>query len=388
MHQPAARLTVVVGGGIAGSSIALALADRGAPVVLVTRDPVDSASALSFGSISALGEQPPAYHRLACAGMAAWHRWARRLEGHAPVGFRRGGTLQWASTPAQGRLLAEQLDQARRAGYPVRPISRDELARLLPAARIGPVSAACHAEADAQVDVSAVLAAAHAALRAAGGRILLGAEGHVRVDDDGVLVEAGDERLRPAMVVLAAGAESAALAGVLGLDLPTAPSPGLLVRTAPVAPIAGGVVRMPGGPGPDVFLRQFASGAVLLGEGWREQVARDPTILHAKALLAQAARFFPALAGVEIERMTLGWRAMPLDHVPIVGPVAGLPSLYMAVPRGGVTIAPVLGELVAAEVLDGTVDELLVPLRPDRFAERAVEVMLDVETILGTGPTN
>jgi hypothetical protein len=27
----------------------------------------------------------------------------------------------------------------------------------------------------------------------------------------------------------------------------------------------------------------------------------------------------------------------------------------------------------------GTVDELLVPLRPDRFAERAVEVMLDME---------
>ncbi len=386
MPVPAPGPTAVIGAGIVGSSIALALADRGAPVVLIGRDPAGSASALSFGSVSALGEQPAAYYRLACAGMSAWRGWARRLDGRARVGFRRGGTLQWAATPAQGRLLDEQHDRARQAGYPLRRISRVELSRLLPAARIGPLAAAVHAEADAQVDVAAALSAARAALVAAGGRVLLGTEAQVRVDGGGVLVEAAGERLRPAVVVLAAGAESAALAAPLGLEVPTAPSPGLLVRTAPVAPVAGGVVRLPAGPGPEVYLRQLAGGAVLLGEGWREQVAHDPTMSHGVALVAQAARFFPALAGARIDRMTLGWRAMPADRVPIVGPVAGLPWLYLAVSRGGVTIAPVLGELAAAELLEGTVDELLLPLRPDRFADRAVEVMLDVEAAVHAPP--
>ena len=49
--------------------------------------------------------------------------------------------------------------------------------------------------------------------------------------------------------------------------------------------------------------------------------------------------------------------------------------------HSGVTLAPVLGRLVAREVADDTADGLLAPFRPGRFAERATRVMLEVESV-------
>jgi glycine/D-amino acid oxidase-like deaminating enzyme len=72
---------------------------------------------------------------------------------------------------------------------------------------------------------------------------------------------------------------------------------------------------------------------------------------------------------------------MPADRLPIVGPLPWLDPLYLAVSHSRVSVAPVLGRLVAKEVADGTADSLLAPFRPGRFAERATRVMLEVESV-------
>ena len=41
------------------------------------------------------------------------------------------------------------------------------------------------------------------------------------------------------------------------------------------------------------------------------------------------------------------------DRLPIVGPLPWLEGLYLAVSHSGVTLAPVLGRLIAAEVATG-----------------------------------
>jgi glycine/D-amino acid oxidase-like deaminating enzyme len=74
------------------------------------------------------------------------------------------------------------------------------------------------------------------------------------------------------------------------------------------------------------------------------------------------------------------------DRLPIVGPLPWLDSLYLAVGHGGVTLAPVLGRLVAREVTDQVPDRLLAPFRPGRFAERATQVMLQVESVFREPP--
>src|SRR6266536_1212600 len=107
---------VVVGGGIIGSAIAMHLAERGLRPLLVDVDEDragEAASARSFASLSAFGNDPVAYYELGCAALASWPQWAERL---GEVGYRRGGELRWAADPQQGRELAEQVERARSRG--------------------------------------------------------------------------------------------------------------------------------------------------------------------------------------------------------------------------------------------------------------------------------
>src|SRR6266511_1323228 len=300
---------VVVGGGIIGSAIAMHLAERGLRPLLVDEDRAgEAASARSFASLSAFGNDPVAYYELACAALASWSRWAKRL---GEVGYRRGGELRCAADPQQGRELAEQVERARSRGYPIVPVDETDLRQLLPAAE----------------------------------------------------------------------AESVAVARAVGLDVATLASPGLLVQTEPLPAFTDKVVYLPGGPGPQVHLRQRPDGSVLLGERSQEMVTHDPSERHARALLNQAARFLPVLHGARIARTLLAWRSMLADRLPIVGRVPGLDSLYLAVTHCGVMLAPALGRLVADEIATGEPQWLLTQFRPGRFNERATRVVLDVEEL-------
>jgi glycine/D-amino acid oxidase-like deaminating enzyme len=209
---------VVVGAGIVGCSIAVHLLDRGVRPVLIDADrPGQGASAESFASISAFGKDPAAYFQLAVAGVSGWSRFAGRLGGG--VGLRRAGEVRVAGDPAEGRALARQVADARGRGYPVRPVGGAELRRLLPEARLGPVAAASFA--------------CRAELERAGARLLLGRPARVRLDDDGVLVEVGDERLRPRTTVLAAGAEAVQVGRLVAREVADDIADGLLAPFRP-----------------------------------------------------------------------------------------------------------------------------------------------------------
>jgi glycine/D-amino acid oxidase-like deaminating enzyme len=370
---------VVVGAGILGCSIAVHLVDLGVwPVVIDPDRPGQGTSRGSFASISAFGKDPVALLQLACAGVSGWPRFAGRIGGE--VGLRRAGEVRVADDPVAGRRLAGQVAVARGRGYPVGLVDAGELARLLPGARVGQVSAASFAPNDGQVEPPLVLAACRRVLAEAGVRVLSG-RARVRLDDDGVRVQAGAEVLRPETCVLAAGAEAVQVAAAVGLQVPTLASPGLLAQTRPLAPLTDRVVYVPGGPGPPVHLRQRADGSVLVGEGTQETLATNPGLAQARALVAQAARFLPALAGVGVDTWWLAYRPMPSDRLPIVGRLPWLDPLYVAVSHSGVTLAPVLGRLIAAEVATQTSDGLLAPFRPARFAERTTRVLLEVESV-------
>ncbi|MBD0356042.1 MAG: FAD-binding oxidoreductase [Rubrobacter sp.] len=87
-----------------------------------------------------------------------------------------------------------------------------------------------------------------------------------------------------------------------------------------------------------------------------------------RELLERARRVVPTLEGAKVEDVRVGVRPMPEDGLPCVGAVSELPGYYEAVTHSGVTLGPLLGRLLAREILGGEVDSLISLFRPARFA--------------------
>lgn len=64
----------------------------------------------------------------------------------------------------------------------------------------------------------------------------------------------------------------------------------------------------------------------------------------------------------------VGWRPMPQDGDPIIGPADAATGLYVAVAHPGVTLAATIGRLVADEVGTGIPASELAQYRLSRFA--------------------
>ncbi len=58
---------------------------------------------------------------------------------------------------------------------------------------------------------------------------------------------------------------------------------------------------------------------------------------------------------------------MPKDGFPVLGFSESAPDVYVAVMHSGITLAPLVGRLVASEILDGVQVEMLEPYRLSRF---------------------
>jgi glycine/D-amino acid oxidase-like deaminating enzyme len=59
---------------------------------------------------------------------------------------------------------------------------------------------------------------------------------------------------------------------------------------------------------------------------------------------------------------------MPQDGYPVLGFPEAAPNVYIALTHSGVTLAPLIGELAAIEIVDGARVEVLKDYRPERFA--------------------
>jgi glycine/D-amino acid oxidase-like deaminating enzyme len=92
----------------------------------------------------------------------------------------------------------------------------------------------------------------------------------------------------------------------------------------------------------------------------------DPADLAGR-LRDLAVEVVPALRTGELIRAKIAWRPIPIDGFPSVGGLDDLAGYYEAVTHSGITLSAVIGRLLAREIIDGSVDELIKPYRPDRF---------------------
>jgi glycine/D-amino acid oxidase-like deaminating enzyme len=86
-------------------------------------------------------------------------------------------------------------------------------------------------------------------------------------------------------------------------------------------------------------------------------------------ILDRAVRVLPGLAGTGLEAARIGIRPILGDGYPLIGPLPGVSGLYVVCTHSGVTLGPLLGRLLAEEVISGAVDPRLRTFRADRLAK-------------------
>lgn len=365
LHAGAPRRVVVVGGGIMGASIAYHLAKRGAEVhVLEKRAPASGATANSFAWINAGSKRPRGYFELNHLGMAGWRRLQLEL-GPSRLVVQWGGTVQWQDAPARAESFRAAVAAQQAWGYGTRLIDPAEMRALVPALTPGPVSAASFCDEEATVDpVDATRLLLEAA--AAHGATIRHPAAVSAIDADATRVRGvrvGSETVAADAVVIAAGVEMPALGALLGLDIPMEESPGLLAHTTPHARLLERVLVAPG-----ATLKQLPNGEIVTGVDFGGSPSRDTSAAMGRKLLDGASRFVPTLRDTTLDRVTLGFRVLPADGQPIIGRVARRPGVYLAAMHSGITLAPIVGQLAAIELLDDAEVELLRPYRLERFS--------------------
>jgi glycine/D-amino acid oxidase-like deaminating enzyme len=351
---------VIAGAGVLGASLAYHLAKRGAHVTIVdAQHPAAGATGKSFGWLNAtFSKRPRSYFDFSMLGIAGWHRLDHELNGELKLQW--GGSVAWFPPGPDAEQLRADAQHHQQWGYAARLVDKTELRRLLPQVSPGAVGVACHSEPEGAADpihaVSVLLA--HASQCGAKVRYPCQVTGFDRA------VHTSQGPIEADTIVLACGVNSPQLAQPAGVKVPLKDAPGVLVHTTPQPQVIDRIVQAPG-----VHFRQKLDGRIIIGGQIVAGAGTATTyIADSHEIFREASRYLPALADAAIEQVTLGYRVMPADEYPIIGFADARPNLYVAATHSGVTLAPVIGELAAIEILDGTPQPQLEPYRPSRFA--------------------
>jgi D-hydroxyproline dehydrogenase subunit beta len=352
---------IVIGGGIAGCSVAAFLAEGGARVRLYERGAV---AAGASGRNSGVLQHPmdpvlePLYEASLRHYAALEHGFAFPPEPSGAMVVSADPETLAADHDAAAEhfpgLAVEWLEGAElRAAEPA--LADGLYAYRLATGRPIPPAAATHAWA--------------ARARAAGAELVIGAD--AVVVREGVLV-AGEQHHADAVVVAAGPWAPAALGAPPGWR-PVRPVWGVVAQlrlaTPPRHPIEEpGVEALtaPGGAPPSLFSIVTADGVSAVGSTFTPDEPDAAAV--APGLLARGARYVPALEDARIEHVRACARPLSADGRPLLGPVPGLDGVHLLTGHGawGITLGPASARLVADVVL-GRGDRIAPELAAARY---------------------
>lgn len=178
-------------------------------------------------------------------------------------------------------------------------------------------------------------------------------------------------------MVLAVGASSDIIKTVAHVDIKQRTTPGIIVITKPMPALLNGILVAPG-----VHIHQRLDGRIVLGEqagtpdtqAHKMRLADRPNdypntslaLDHAQRIIQQASIYLPEMSAAQVEDVFIGWRPLPLDGHPVLGFSDSASNVYIAVTHSGVTLAPILGKLIAQELNTQEPLAILNEYRPSR----------------------
>jgi len=350
----------IVGGGVIGLSCAWDLSRNGHDVTVVSPAPGRvGASWVAAGMLAPVTEAQfgeSALTSLLLEGAARWPGFAAALERVAgrSIGYDTTGTVTVALDASDRANLDDLLAYQHELGLRALRRSASECRRLVPALSTA-LRGGIEVPGDHQVDNRALLAALVAACRSGGVAFVDAAV--TTLEAGPALVLADGRRLRPDLVVLAAGTGVPAIAGLEEAGLPELrPVKGHILRLHPQAGRRAGdgplLARTVRGlvHGRSVYLVPRRDGSVVVGATVEER--GDDTAVLAGAvheLLCDARAIVPGIDELELAEAATGLRPATADNTPRIGWTA-LEGVVAAVGhyRNGILLAP----LTASAVVD------------------------------------
>jgi D-arginine dehydrogenase len=367
---------IIVGGGIAGISLAYFLVERGVTDLLIVEkeeQPAYHATGRSAAVVLEFNENP-VLHRLIVAGAPFCRR--------PPPGFCEDPLLEQAGGILLGQgegwdLLQKLAPMMQAEGVVVQPLSRDEVIDRVPVLDKRSVDGALLLPEDGHLDVHGLLYGYLRRVTRAGGEL------RCNVEVTGVLREGGrcvgirtasSGELRARWVVNAAGAWVGEV-GRLAEATPIVfqPRRRTVITFEPPADLEQAVRSW---PMVDHYLRELyfkpESGALMASP--MDQIPSPPCDARPDELqIAEAVdrleQIAPPLVPRTIKHKWAGLRTFSPDEVPVVGEDPRVEGFFWLAGQGGCGIetSPILGAIAADLLVDGSTDrfdhQLLSPVR-------------------------
>ena len=192
-----------------------------------------------------------------------------------------------------------------------------------------------------------------------------------------IALETNNGTIKADKLILATGADQNACQEFANIHIPQRTTAGIIAVTSPMPKLLNRIISAPG-----IHLHQRKDGRVVVGEQCgapqnqahfnrlKERPNKFPNKefeeQHFYRMLAIGQHYVPKLENASLESMFIGWRPLPLDGHPVLGVTSQTKDTYIAIMHSGVSLAPIVGQLVAHEVSQETSIDRLDAYRPNR----------------------
>ena len=388
--------TLIIGGGIAGASTAMHLAELGRDVLLLERGDIASeASGQNMGGLggNGWGNNPNLLSYLTAGGVEIFRH--MQIDLGYDMEFRMSGTMTAIHNEAQYEYYQDQVASLSSDGYKIELLSPQEALAIEPLAN-GELLGYVHTSQRGQADpVKSTRAFAHAA-EMAGAKIHTG-QNVIAITPQSrggysLQTETGEYRCQT--LVLATGAWCGPVGKMLGLNIPIVPIRGQMWATKSLPPrifntigSAESSVAWSRNNGSDdvtppnlthknnnrstrhLYGRQRKNGEIIFG-GDRESLGYilNPDPAGIEINRGHAAEVIPVLTTLPIARTWSGMMPFSLDGAPIIGKIPLRDNLFIVsgLASSGFGRGPMAGKLAAEYIHTGHMSGVLTESDPAR----------------------
>ena len=385
---PAEAKVVVIGGGIAGCSLAYHLTRLGCTGVVLL-EAAELASGSTWHAAGLCTQFAPSYNLMKLLRASLDLYGSLEEETGQSVDLHRCGSVRLAATPDRLDEFQQRASTAALLDIPVEIVGPERLGELFPLVDPVGVLAAAYLPTDGHVDPTNVTQALAAGALAGGATIVRSAPvTALERSSGGWSVTTSKGLIRAETVVNAAGQWSRQVGRLAGVELPIVPLQHHYVVTEPLPEVAALARELPVLRDTDAsfYVRQ-EGGGLLVGPFERNPKtwALDgvPDDFHGRLLpgdldqisdvLVEAGRRVPAFADAGIKTVVNGPDGYTPDGRCLMGPVPGAPGLHVLAGFSifGIVYAGGASRYAAEWIIDGQPSDDMWELDLRRFGEYA-----------------